>query len=127
MDAPIATFSLAALDCPHPLELARFYSRITGWPIATQTHDDWVELESGGPGPTLAFQKIEQGEYRAPEWPGQEHPQRMHVDFDVPDLDAGETAVLAIGARKHDVQPMPDSFRVFLDPVGHPFCLVRGV
>lgn len=52
-------------------------------------------------------------------------PQRGHVDFVVPDLDAGEAAVLAIGARKHDVQPAPASFRVFLDPIGHPFCLVK--
>lgn len=124
MDAPIATFSLFALDCPDPVELARFYSRITGWPLAEQTHDDWVELDPGGAGATLAFQRIEEGEFRPPQWPGQEHPQRAHADFAVPDLDAGEAAVLAIGARKHDVQPSPDSFRVFLDPIGHPFCLV---
>jgi hypothetical protein len=34
--------------------------------------------------------------------------------------------VLEIGARKHDGQPKRDSFRVFLDPVGHPFCLVKA-
>ena len=28
-----------------------------------------------------------------------------------------------LGATKHDHQPKPDSFRVFLDPAGHPFCL----
>ncbi|MFP5073122.1 VOC family protein [Pseudonocardia nantongensis] len=124
-DAPIATFSLFALDCPDPRELARFYSRITGWPVAEPAHDGWVELDAGGSGATLAFQKISEGAFTAPEWPGQVHPQRGHVDFDVPDLDAGEAAVLAIGARKHDVQPAPDNFRVFLDPIGHPFCLVR--
>lgn len=125
-DAPIARFALAALDCPDPLELAQFYSRITGWPVAPRTHDDWVELDAGGAGATLAFQRISDGPYRPLEWPGQEHPQRMHVDLEVPDLDAGEAAVQAVGARKHDVQPAPDSFRVFLDPVGHPFCLVRA-
>lgn len=34
--------------------------------------------------------------------------------------------MLALGATKHEVQPAPDSFRVFLDPIGHPFCLVRA-
>jgi hypothetical protein len=34
--------------------------------------------------------------------------------------------VLALGARKADVQPAPDNFRVYLDPAGHPFCLVTG-
>jgi hypothetical protein len=32
--------------------------------------------------------------------------------------------VLAIGARRADVQPEPSAFRVYLDPAGHPFCLV---
>lgn len=123
-DTPIATFSLFALDCPDPLGLARFYSRITGWPVAEQRHDGWVELDSGGAGATLAFQGISDGAFTPPDWPGQVRPQRGHVDFEVPDLDAGEAAVLAIGARKHDVQPDPGSFRVFLDPIGHPFCLV---
>lgn len=125
-DAPIARFALFALDCPDALELARFYSRITGWPVAERTDDDWVELDPGGAGATLAFQQISEGGFTPPEWPGQVRPQRGHVDFDVPDLDAGEAAVLAIGARKHDVQPAPDSFRVYLDPIGHPFCLVRA-
>lgn len=125
-DAPIATFSLFALDCPDPRELAGFYSRLTGWPIAEQREDDWVQLDHGGPGATLAFQKISEGEFTPPDWPGQVVPQRGHVDFDVPDLDAAEQAVLAIGARKHDVQPAPHAFRVFLDPIGHPFCLVRA-
>ncbi|MEV1294984.1 VOC family protein [Pseudonocardia sp. NPDC049635] len=125
-DPPIARFALFALDCPEPLELARFYSRLTGWPIAERPDADWVELDSGGTGPTLAFQRIAEGRFVPPRWPGQEHPQRAHADFAVPDLDAGEAAVLAIGARKHDVQPAPESFRVYLDPIGHPFCLIRS-
>uniref|UniRef100_UPI00351DA000 VOC family protein n=1 Tax=Dietzia cercidiphylli TaxID=498199 RepID=UPI00351DA000 len=33
-------------------------------------------------------------------------------------------AVLAAGARRHEQQPSPDGrFVVYLDPVGHPFCL----
>ena len=32
--------------------------------------------------------------------------------------------VLAAGARRHEHQPSPDGrFVVYLDPVGHPFCL----
>ena len=59
-------------------------------------------------------------------WPSAEHPQQLHLDFDVPDLDAGEAAVLAIGARKAEFQP-GTTFRVYLDPAGHPFCLVLDV
>ena len=32
-------------------------------------------------------------------------------------------AALALGATKCSEQPSPENFRVFLDPVGHPFCL----
>jgi len=49
-------------------------------------------------------------------------PQQMHLDVIVDDLDVAETAVLALGATKHEHQP-GTSFRVFLDPAGHPFCL----
>jgi Glyoxalase-like domain len=39
----------------------------------------------------------------------------------ISDLDAAEAAVLDLGATKHEHQP-GTSFRVFLDPAGHPFC-----
>ena len=46
----------------------------------------------------------------------------MHLDVMVEDLDEAEPMVLALGATKHEHQP-GTSFRVFLDPAGHPFCL----
>lgn len=116
----IARFSLVALDCPDPIALAAFYGAITGWPIGSR-EEDWVELDSGG-GVTIAFQ-LAPG-HRPPVWPSDEHPQQLHLDFDVADLDDGERRVLGAGARKADFQPAPDSFRVYLDPAGHPFCLV---
>ena len=49
----------------------------------------------------------------------------MHLDIRVTDPDRAERSVLALGARRvtgvHE-----DGFRVFIDPVGHPFCLVFG-
>ena len=50
--------------------------------------------------------------------------QQAHLDFDVPDLDAAERQILAIGATKAETQPQPEDWRVYLDPAGHPFCLV---
>jgi hypothetical protein len=124
--AGIARFSVVALDCPDPVALARFYSDLTGWPVNRPFgSDSWIQLDPpDGRGAALAFQEVTSG-YRPPQWPGQDVPQQLHIDFDVPDLDAAERAVLAIGARKHETQPAPDRFRVYLDPVGHPFCLVR--
>ncbi|HXV92081.1 MAG TPA: VOC family protein [Pseudonocardia sp.] len=122
MDA-IGRLSLVALDCPEPRALAEFYSALLGWPVDPESGDGWVQLVADSD-VTLAFQRVEG--YREPEWPGQEHPQQLHLDIDVPDLDAGEERVIAIGARKHGVQPKPESFRVYVDPAGHPFCLVRA-
>jgi predicted enzyme related to lactoylglutathione lyase len=120
---PIARLDLTALDCPDPVALAGFYSALTGWAVAPVEEDEpeWVELVSDG-GPTLAFQRVP--DHRPPAWPGVDPPQQLHLDFDVPDLDAGEEAVVALGARKTEAQPQPESWRVFLDPAGHPFCLV---
>lgn len=126
MTTPIAHFALVALDCPDPLTLARFYAAITGWSIEDEDgewteDDDWAQLVAPGGGATIAFQRVP--DHRPPAWPGSEHPQQLHLDFDVPDLDEGERAVLALGARKAEVQP-GTTFRVYLDPAGHPFCLV---
>ena len=115
----IGRFGVVAIDCPDPVGLAQFYGAITGWEMV-EAGEDWVEL-GADTGATIAFQ-LAPG-HRPPVWPGDEHPQQMHIDFDVPDLDEGERAVLALGARKAEFQP-GDTFRVFIDPAGHPFCLV---
>ena len=116
---------LTALDCPDPLALADFYSRLTGLdvePLNGFASEDvtWIELLNPA-GATIAFQKVAQ--YEAPTWPEGPRGQQLHLDFGVGDLVEGERHALAVGARLAEVQP-GESFRVFLDPVGHPFCLV---
>jgi catechol 2,3-dioxygenase-like lactoylglutathione lyase family enzyme len=118
--AGIGKLSVVALDCREPRRLAEFYRAVTGFEIDPDEDDEWVQLLGDG-GPVLAFQLAP--DHQPPQWPSNEHPQQMHLDFDVLDLDAGERDVLALGARKADVQP-GTTFRVFLDPAGHPFCLV---
>ncbi|MBN9098521.1 MULTISPECIES: VOC family protein [unclassified Pseudonocardia] len=114
----IATLGAVVLDCREPLRTAEFYSALLDVPI-TRTEDDWVQLAPIG-GVDLAFQLAP--DHVPPIWPGHEHPQQFHLDVDVPDLDVAEEQVLAIGAIRHAVQP-GTTFRVFLDPAGHPFCL----
>lgn len=120
---PIASFSLVALDTPDPRGLAEFYAAILGWDIDGDSSESWIQLTSGG-GATIAFQ-LAPG-HIPPQWPSDEHPQQAHLDFDVADLEAAEKDVLALGARRAEVQPGGDSFRVYLDPSGHPFCFVRA-
>ena len=119
--SPIARMAWTCIDCPDPTALAGFYSAILGWPVVDDD-EEWVSLRAAD-GQMLCFQRVD--DYSAPQWPGQEHPQQEHLDLWVDDLDEAEPQVLALGAIKHELQP-GQSFRVYLDPAGHPFCLCQG-
>ncbi|HYN29503.1 MAG TPA: VOC family protein [Dermatophilaceae bacterium] len=115
---------LVVLDCPDPRRLGDFYGALLGFEVV-DADDDWVTVRPGEGATGLAFQRVEG--YAAPSWPGQERPQQFHLDLDVPDIDAVEPDVLELGARVAEVQPSEaGSFRVYLDPAGHPFCLCRA-
>jgi hypothetical protein len=110
------------LDCPDPVALARFYSAMLDWKVDTSNADEsdgWIDVLSDY-GQCLSFQGVQ--DYNPPTWPSQAVPQQMHLDVVVDDLDSAEAALLELGATKHDHQP-GTTFRVLLDPAGHPFCL----
>ena len=125
----------SAIDCVDPINLANFYSSITGLKvdITTENTDSnivWVELKDNQGIPKLAFQKV--SNYKAPTWPEGPIPQQLHLDFAVKNLDETEIELLKIGAVKTEFQPgSPKSndysteFRVYLDPEGHPFCIIH--
>ena len=108
------------IDCPDPMESAEFYSVLTGLPIGDDAEDDWVALVNDE-GPGIAFQLVEH--YEPPIWPSHTAPQRVHLDIYVDDLRRAEREALRLGAIKCEEQP-GRTFTVFLDPAGHPFCLV---
>src|ERR1700761_2708296 len=114
----IARYPSVVLDCPDAAALAAFYAALLDWK-AEPSDGGWVDIR-GESGQCLTFQPV--ADYTPPRWPGQQVPQQMHIDVVVDDLDAGEKAVLELGAAKAEHQP-GTTFRVFLDPAGHPFCL----
>ena len=118
-DAPIAKFGVVVLDTPEPARLAEFYCALLGYQVV-RNDDDWVSIK-GASGPEICFQLAP--DFTAPTWPDNAVPQQFHLDVDVPDLDAAEVRVLAIGARATGEPRTPSSFRAYLDPSGHPFCL----
>jgi hypothetical protein len=125
----------SAIDCSDPINLANFYSSITGLKVDVTTENTdsnivWVELKDNQGIPKLAFQKV--SNYKAPTWPEGPIPQQLHLDFAVKNLDETEIELLKIGAVKTEFQPgSPKSndysteFRVYLDPEGHPFCIIH--
>jgi predicted enzyme related to lactoylglutathione lyase len=114
---PIARFPSLCIDCPDPNGLASFYASLLDWEVIPHPHGIDVRSPEGQ---CFTFQGVEG--YTPPQWPGQEVPQQMHLDVVVEDLDEAERAVVELGATRHEHQP-GTTFRVFLDPAGHPFCL----
>ncbi|QWF79946.1 VOC family protein [Amycolatopsis sp. CA-230715] len=121
MTAAIPKLGSVVLDCPEPIELARFYAAVLDWPAELDVSEDggWVDLPNPSGGAVLAFQRVDG--YLAPDWPSQERAQQFHLDLEVPDLDAAQERVLGLGAKLLDDKPR--TFRVYADPAGHPFCL----
>ena len=123
---PIAEYRHPTIDCPDPLALAKFYALLADleiedlkdFPLEKIT---WLTLQDKEGRSVLAFARVDN--YVEPTWPEGNVPQQSHLEFSVPDLDIAEAQAIAIGARKPEFQP-GEGFRVYLDPVGHPFCLI---
>ena len=114
----IARSPVLAVDCPDPAALATFYATMLDWEIESTT-DDRAAVRAHH-GQCISFHRVEG--YVPPTWPSQDTPQQMHLDVLVDDIDIAEAAVLDLGATKPEHQP-GTTYRVFLDPAGHPFCL----
>jgi catechol-2,3-dioxygenase len=114
----IGRLNCPVLDCPQPAELAGFYCELLGATVV-RNDPDWVTIKDAR-GWLVSFQQSP--DYRPPHYPDPYASQQIHFDVRVDDIDKAEQAVLAIGATRLDGEG--DDYRVFADPVGHPFCLV---
>ena len=114
----IASAPGLVMDCPDAGKLATFYGTLLDWKVSIE--DDWADIRPADGSNCISFQQVEG--FQPPQWPGQSVPQQMHLDVIVEDLDDAEPKVIELGATKAEHQP-GTTFRVFLDPAGHPFCL----
>ena len=115
----IGKWQALVIDCEDPDQLADFYQELLGM-IRVQEDEDFISIGDAADRPAVAFQRVDR--LVRPRWPDADHPQQMHVDVLVEDLDAAEAEVLRLGATILDAGT--ETFRVFADPSGHPFCLV---
>jgi catechol 2,3-dioxygenase-like lactoylglutathione lyase family enzyme len=123
----IAKLQCVVLDCPDVLRLARFYQSLLGGVVNQpdprwSLDDDWATLHTHS-GQVLAFQRV--ADHRPPRWPDPAQPQQFHLDLGVADLDRAQHEVVELGATVLDPGDEKRSWRVYADPAGHPFCLVR--
>jgi catechol 2,3-dioxygenase-like lactoylglutathione lyase family enzyme len=116
--ARMALFAVT-IDAPDTEALARFYADLMGM---TVTYDGPEGSLITGDGRNVMFQRV--SEYTPPRWPDPRYPQQGHLDVLVDDLDTGEALAVRLGAIVLD--RTADTFRVFADPAGHPFCLTRS-
>jgi catechol-2,3-dioxygenase len=112
------------LDAPDVHALGEFYRRLLGWPVTSGDDDPtWLRLAPAGTGIAIQLEPS----YDAPVWPSDTTHQQMqlHLDFKVADLAAASEHAERCGAQLAGFQPQ-DDVRVYLDPVGHPFCLFES-
>jgi catechol 2,3-dioxygenase-like lactoylglutathione lyase family enzyme len=120
VDVMIGRLETVVLDAREPHKLARFYAEVLGARIDTE-QDDWITIVDDT-GRRLSFQTSP--EHQPPRFPDPAGSQQLHIDIRVDDVDEAERQVLDIGATRVPDATEDNTFRVFRDPAGHPFCLV---
>ncbi|GAA2160902.1 putative enzyme related to lactoylglutathione lyase [Humibacillus xanthopallidus] len=126
--AAVPTFDAVVLDCPDPAALAGFYARLLDWPmpeVGPEADEEGgaVTLDPPRGGTAIGFHRA--AGFVAPTWPEPPVQQQLHLDFHVGDIEAAHERAVALGARHlHSHAHTPTAgYRVYADPVGHPFCL----
>jgi len=120
-DDPRTTVMGVMLDCPDAKALGAFYAELLGKPV-TYEGDGMAMIGDDGDRPVM-FQQV--AEYTPPRWPDPAHPQQVHLDVLVDDVESAERAALSIGATR--LPGEGDNWRVYADPAGKPFCLLWTV
>lgn len=112
------------IDVPDGKGIAPFYAELLGLGV-TYEGDEGAAVGADG-ALTVMFQNV--AEYHPPQWPDPAFPQQFHLDIEVDDVDAAEAQALRLGATRlpGGREGGTSGFRVYADPVGHPFCLVWG-
>ena len=116
----VATLAMVTLDCADPQASATFWSGLLGWAVA-HSEADYAMLT--GPSHALGFGRVVN--YAPPTWPNEHGSKQFHFDLAVADLDGAAKAAVKLGATLPEDQP-GETWRVLLDPAGHPFCLTKA-
>jgi catechol 2,3-dioxygenase-like lactoylglutathione lyase family enzyme len=114
-----ARIAMVTLDCAEVAPSAQFWSTLLGWQVAVRT-DDYAMLTGPDGSPALGLGRVE--DHQPPSWPDQGGRKQFHLDLAVDDLAAAAERAVSLGARLADPQP-GETWRVLVDPAGHPFCL----
>lgn len=114
----MTALKMITLDCAEVPPLTKFWSALLGWQVLAE--GEGYAMLGDGSGPALGLGAVPG--YQPPGWPNENGSKQFHLDLASEDIAADEQRALALGATLADPQP-GDTWRVLLDPAGHPFCL----
>ena len=100
----IAPLKMLTLDSSDARRDAAFWSTVLGWEVAAV--EDAYAMLTGPGGMALGLGTLE--DHQEPGWPNEHGTKQFHLDL--------------AGATFPEEQP-GETWRVLLDPSGHPFCL----
>jgi catechol 2,3-dioxygenase-like lactoylglutathione lyase family enzyme len=101
------------VDCKDPEALAGWWQALIGGEIRVDDDGD-VHLD-GGPVPLLFLRVPDQRQVK----------NRLHFDLHVEDYEAASAKALSLGASPADDIFVGERWRVFRDPEGNEFCIIR--
>lgn len=113
------TLRMVTLDCADPRAEATFWAGLLGGTVAA-AEDEYAMVIGPDGGPAIGFGRVE--DFQAPSWPDTGGRKQFHFDLGCADIAATEARCVELGATVPTEQP-GDTWRVVLDPAGHPFCL----
>jgi predicted enzyme related to lactoylglutathione lyase len=113
----IGRFHWLVIDTVDPARIAPFWCALLGVRERGWFGDDYLMLERDDHTPAIAFQRV-------PEAKAVKN--RLHVDVDVPDIDAAVAPILRLGGAIASEPRELDGYRwrVMADPEGNEFCVV---
>lgn len=116
-----ARLAMVTIDCAEVQPEADFWAALLGYDIVASTED--YAMLRGAEGAAVGFGRVPG--YEAPGWPNANGSKQYHFDLAVEDIDAVADRAVELGATLVDPQP-GETWRVLLDPAGHPFCLTNA-
>ena len=115
--SPIARPLAITIDCLDPRLLLSFWQQLIGGDFIADSPDDYLILENVPSIGMMGFQKVPETK---------QVKNRVHLDLDVPDIEAAVASSTRIGATRHGVihEEPANFFQVMSDIEGNEFCFI---
>ncbi len=102
-------------DCASPEVVANFWAATLGYSVQEVSDKAAAIIDPNGVSPRLYFQKVPESKTVK---------NRVHLDLNVPDMEAEVQRLVGLGARKlRTMHEDGETWTVMADPEGNEFCV----